>query len=88
MANHYRGVSRALKFAGWCLHHQGKGSHEIWSHSADPDGRKITVVKNLKKTRTAETVMKLAGLDKNAYKLSKRNLKEESESSDNQSDNA
>ena len=76
MASYYRSVARALRIAGWHLYRQGKGSHEIWSRLSDPDGVKITVPSNIKKEWMAEGVMKLAGLDKQDYKLSERALKQ------------
>lgn len=65
MADLYRDVKRALQSAGCVFHRQGKGSHEIWGH---PDGYIITVPSNLKSRYTAESVMKQAGLPKNAYR--------------------
>ena len=72
MAGLYRAVANALKEAGWFRHHQGKGSHELWRHEDHPEGLEIAVPANLKKVFTAESIMKQAGLSKDAYTRGRR----------------
>ena len=72
MAGLYRDVARLLEDEGWFLHHQAKGSHEIWRRNDDPDGLEVSVPANLKKVMTAESIMKQAGLPKDAYKPAQR----------------
>ncbi|MCY3859864.1 MAG: type II toxin-antitoxin system HicA family toxin [Gammaproteobacteria bacterium] len=67
MAGLYRGVARALRENGWTLHRQGKGSHEIWRRIEDPTANPISVPSNIDKPYTAESIMKRAGLPKDAY---------------------
>ena len=76
MAGYYRQVADTLKAAGWFVHHQGKGSHEVWRHESDPDGYEISVPANLKKRHTAEGIMKQASLPKDAYGQRKRKRRE------------
>ena len=78
MANLYGQVTQVLKEEGWFLHHQGKGSHEIWRRQDDPDGAAISVPSNLKKRPTAESILKQAGLPKGAYKTPRRKRKRRS----------
>ncbi len=75
MASLYPGVSRTLCSGGWFLHHQGKGSRELWRHQTDPEGDQISVPFNIKKTPTAESIMKAAGLPKDSFLASKKALK-------------
>ena len=77
MASLYKGVSRALKSAGWFFHHQGRGSHEVWRHEDDPDGVEIAVPAKIKKPYTAEAIMKAAGMPKGAFSLSQKELRGE-----------
>ena len=75
MAGYYRQVADTLKAAGWFLHHEGKGSHEVWRHRDDPEGGEISVPANLKKRYTAEAIMKQAGLPKDAFAKSGKRSK-------------
>ncbi|MEM1105875.1 MAG: type II toxin-antitoxin system HicA family toxin [Pseudomonadota bacterium] len=55
----YRSATKLLREAGWAFERQGKGSHEVW---AGPNGRRVTVPRNLKRRHTANAILKQAGL--------------------------
>ncbi|MCY4128879.1 MAG: type II toxin-antitoxin system HicA family toxin [Gammaproteobacteria bacterium] len=74
LATLYRDVTRALKTHGWEFYRQGKGSHEIWRRIDDPSSPAISVPSNISKPYTAESIMKQAGLPKDAYLRSKGDL--------------
>ena len=72
MAGYYRQVAETLTAAGWFHHHEGKGSYEIWRHEDDPERHEVSVPANLKKRYTAESIMKQAGLPKDAFSKSRK----------------
>ena len=62
MSSYYRDIIALLKEAGWELHRQGKGSHEIWINTKT--GFKLTVPFDCRKRNTANGILKQAGIDK------------------------
>ena len=81
MASLYRRVTRALKDAGWSFHRQAKGDHEIWRNGTGPGTWAVSVPANLRKLPTAESILKQAGLTKDAIHRSRRDQASENNQS-------
>jgi predicted RNA binding protein YcfA (HicA-like mRNA interferase family) len=60
--NLYPDLTRQLRAAGWTLHRQGKGAHEIWKNA--DKSKSVTVPKAIRKRHTANAILKQAGLPK------------------------
>lgn len=59
---YYRELVALLQQAGFSLHRQGKGSHEIWRRA--DDGVQVVVARTIESKALANKVLKDAGLDK------------------------
>lgn len=57
----YDEIARLLSRAGWTRTTGGKGSHEKW---VDAEGKRVVIVPRSKSRRTANEVLKQAGLPK------------------------
>ena len=55
-------LKRLLRNAGWHLHRQGKGDHEVWSNPST--GQKLTIDNSSKSRHLANDLLKAAGLPK------------------------
>ena len=62
MSGYTRPLKKLLKKAGCCFERQGKGDHEIWY--SPKSGTRFPVDSDIKSRRTANEVLKQAGLDK------------------------
>jgi len=59
---YYRELTALLKDAGFELHRQGKGSHEIWKRYSD--GAQVTLSCTIASKVLANKILKDAGLPK------------------------
>lgn len=62
MNDYTREVKRLLAEAGWRLHRQGRGDHEIWIDPAT--GGKVTVDGRMKSRHLANKILKDANVGK------------------------
>jgi predicted RNA binding protein YcfA (HicA-like mRNA interferase family) len=58
----YRELTTLLSEAGFVLHRQAKGSHEIWRR--DSDSKQVTLARTIKSHVLANKILKDAGLPK------------------------
>jgi len=58
----YRRLTRLLREAGYELKREGKGSHGTWWNAETR--RTVTVPRTIRKTGTANAILKQAGLPK------------------------
>jgi predicted RNA binding protein YcfA (HicA-like mRNA interferase family) len=62
MTDFTRSIRKYLKDAGWHLHRQARGDHEIWINAAT--GQKVTVDGKVRNRALANGILKDAGIGK------------------------